>query len=156
MPVPSPSRKRTCTRPPALVDTSLLCSLPEEGTLRAAGAAHPTVPAEAPAADSRVSQSRQKSWFAPTGLPDSEAEDTHTPERECCGLLRGMTVKEKADTRSGWGPGRQGLEVECSGRLGVVSSSEFLVHREDLKHPQSILQPGALEPPEQLTWPAAD
>ena len=131
-------------------------SLPEEGTLRAAEAAHPTVPAEAPAADSRVSQSRQKSWFTPTRFPDSEAEETRMPKCECCGLLHGMTVKEKAGTRSGWGPGRPGLEVECSGCLGVVSSSEFLVQREDLKHPQSILQPGALEPPEPLTWPAAD
>lgn len=59
-------------------------------------------------------------------------------------------------THSGWGPGRQGLEVERSGHLGMVSSSDSLVQREDQKHPQSILQPGALEPPGQLTWPTAD
>lgn len=116
-----------------------------------AEAGHPTIPAEALAADSRVSQSRRKSCLTPTRLPDSEAEETHTPRRECCGSSRGMTVEEKAGTHSGWGPGRQGLEVGRAGYLGVVSSSGFLVQREDLKH----LQPGASEPPEQLTWPAA-
>lgn len=62
-----------------------------------AEAGHPTIPAEALAADSRSEPVKTKELPVSPGSLDSEAEETHTPRRECCGS-RGMTVEEKAGT----------------------------------------------------------
>lgn len=82
-----------------------------------AEAGHPTIPAEALAA-CPDEPSGAEELPHPHPAPDSEAEETHTPRRECCGSSRGMTVEEKAGTHSGWGPGRQNLEVGRAGYLG--------------------------------------
>lgn len=95
-----------------------------------AGLGHPTIPAEALAADSRVGSQGRKSCLTPTGSLTPGERRPHAPGRRVLWLDHSMSVEEGWHTlRMGSGKTRLGGGGVCRGYLGVVSSSGFLVQR---------------------------